>query len=241
MAHGEVMYTTNPTMLPEDLYKDIHKAIRVNLFEVTADAGRLDPDDRAARIVHAARVRDLVDFLVFHAHHEDTHMEDGIRQVLPAEADAIAAEHVALEATMAELQTLAALAFDEVGTGARAQVHELYLALASFTSRYLAHQEVEERVVMPALFAAFGLEAMLAMHGAILASIPPDEMAWGLAKMLPAINVLDRVAMLAGMRAQAPAPVFEGVLGLAADVLTDADHAQLVARLAVPDLVAVAS
>jgi hypothetical protein len=219
-------------MIPFDIYKDVHKAVRVNLFDVTAAAGRLDASDRDARIAHAARVSDLVEFLVFHAKHEDEHLDAVIAQVLPGEAEAITAEHVALEATMEELKAIAYRVFDETSsTDARTDVHELYMELALFTSRYLAHQNVEERVVMPALFEAFGFDAVLAMDQAIVASIPPDEMAWCLAKMLPAMDIDDRYEMLAGMRAGAPAEVYAGVLALGADVLTADDHAALVARL----------
>ena len=38
--------------------------------------------------------------------------------------------------------------------------HLLYLELSAFTSAYLAHQVVEERVVMPALEQALGFEAV---------------------------------------------------------------------------------
>ena len=46
---------------------------------------------------------------------------------------------------------------DQVG-----RMHRLYLELASFTSAYLEHQDVEERVVMPALEAAIGVESTVA-------------------------------------------------------------------------------
>ena len=94
-----------------------------------------------------------------------------------------------------------------------AKVHRLYLALASFTSDYLEHQDVEERVVMPALEAAVGVEDVVAIHQAILANIPPEEMAQGLAVMIPAMNIDDRAALLGGMRAGAPAEVFDGRVG----------------------------
>ena len=220
-------------MIPFDMYKDIHKAIRVNLFDVVADAGRLDANDRGARIAHAARVCDLVELLVFHAHHEDTHVEPAVLQVLPDQAAAIAAEHVALEATMEDLKALAYRVFDDPDGDARSDVHELYRELALFTSRYLAHQDVEERVVMPALFDALGFDAVLAIDQGIVASIPPAEMAWCLAKMLPAMNIDDRVDMLTGMRAGAPPEVFDGVLALAAEVLPATDNDALVAALTV--------
>ena len=225
-------YTRSPhAMVPFDLYRDIHKAIRVALFDVVTDAGNLDPSDCPARIAHATRVHDLVQFLAFHAEHEDRHVDPFIQQVLPDQAAAIAAEHVALEERMADLIELADLAFVADRDDARAAVHDLYLDLASFTSAYLAHQEVEERVVMPALWNAFGIETLLGIHGAIIASISPDDMGTSLAKMLPAMNVDDRTEMLGGMRAGAPPEVFAGICALAREVLKESQFAALSQRL----------
>ncbi len=219
------------TTVPFDLYRDIHKAIRVNLFEVVVEAGNVDPHDCAARTAHATRVHDLVKFLVFHAEHEDRHVDAAIQQVLPEEAAAIQAEHVALEERMADLIALADLAFEADRDDARAAMHNLYLDLASFTSAYLAHQDVEERVVMPALWNAFGIEPLLAIHGAILSDIAPDDMAKSLSLMLPAMNIDDRTEMLGGMRASAPPQAFAGVCALAKEVLKDTDFAALSQRL----------
>jgi hypothetical protein len=227
------MFEVHPThtTVPFDLYRDVHKAIRVALFEVTVEAGSVDPSDCVARAAHANRVRDLVQFLVFHAEHEDHHVEATIKQVLPDEADAIAAEHVALEERMAGLVELADLAFAADRDDARAAMHDLYLDLASFTSAYLAHQAVEERVVMPALWNAFGFEPLLAIHEAILSSISPDEMGWTLSMMLPAMNLDDRTEMLGGIRNSAPPEAFAGVCGLAEQVLKASEFVALSQRL----------
>ncbi len=83
---------------------------------------------------------------------------------------------------------------------------------------------------MPALEAAIGVEAAI-NHGAILASIPPEEMAQSLALMLPAMNVDDRAELLGGMQAATPAETFAAVWGLAGSVLDQADHAKLGVRL----------
>ena len=58
---------------------------------------------------------------------------------------------------------------------------------------------------MPALERAIGVEAVVAIHLAIVGSIPPDEMAETLAIMLPAMNVDDRTELLGGMQADRPA------------------------------------
>lgn len=84
---------------------------------------------------------------------------------------------------------------------------------------------------MPALDRAIGSEAVLAMHGAIVGSIPPAELVQTLALMLPAMNIDDRVELLAGIRAGAPADVFDGLLGFAQSVLAPAQFQSLSVRL----------
>ena len=87
---------------------------------------------------------------------------------------------------------------------------------------------------MPALSDALEMPGLLAMHNAIISSIPPDEMARSLALMLPAMNLEDRVEMLAGMRAGAPAEVFAGVVAIAEASLAPADMEALAIRLTRP-------
>ncbi len=213
-----------------DLYRDIHKGIRAELFAVTETAGALDPgsdDDRAALAAHVGRV---VELLVNHAEHEDTHMQPVIEQHLPALAEQIEDEHHRIETRLLELGTradeLAAVPNDQ-----RWHAHAFYIDFAAFTSSYLAHQDLEERMVMPALEDAIGPEACFAMNQALVGSIPPDELVSGLAVMLPAMNVDDASEMLGGMQAGAPAEVFAGVWKLALSVLDRPKAVAIAARL----------
>ena len=214
-----------------DLYKDIHKAIRVELFAVTAEAGRIDPSEVVARAALADHVGDVVAFLVSHAEHEDAAIQPVLEARLPDLAERVEVDHLTLEARMDDLRDMTAEAAAPKLDDPWAQVHRIYLALSSFTSDYLQHQDVEERVIMPALEAAVGVEAVVGIHQQILAGIPPEEMGRSLALMLPAMNIDDRTAMLGGMRAGAPAEVFEGVWGLAGSVLQPEDHRALARRL----------
>lgn len=214
-----------------DLYKDIHKGIRAELFAVTGEAGRLDPADRAGRHALAGHVQATVDLLVSHAEHEDVHIDPVLEAHRPDLSEQIRNDHHALDARLLDLNALAQENVDATATEQAGRVHRLYLDLASFTGTYLAHQDLEERVVMPALADAVGLDALLGINGAIVASIPPDQMATSLALMLPAMNVEDRTELLGGMRAGAPAEVFEGVWALAGSVLSPADHRALADRL----------
>lgn len=216
-----------------DLYRDIHKGIRAELFAVTLEAGRTDPADRPGRQAVAAHWQDIAGVLVTHAEHEDTHMQPAIETHLPDLAVRIERDHLVLES---RIEWLTELSQSIVGADASeqgARMHQLYLELASFTSAYLEHQDAEERLIGPALEAAIGIEQAAAIHQAIISSIPPDEMERSLAFMLPAMNLDDRAEMLGAMRAGAPAEVFEGVWGLARSVLSPADHAALGSRLGI--------
>ena len=214
-----------------DLYRDIHKAIRTELFDVILTAGRTDPADTPAVTALAAQVGQVADLLVAHAGHEDPAINPPLEVHRPDLAERIADDHHRLEARIDGLRDFAAAAVDAEGTDQRRRVHHLYLELASFTSTYLAHQDFEERVVMPALEAALGVDGVVAVHRQIVAGIPPAEMAATLPIMLQSMNVDDRTEFLGGMYAGAPAEKFAGVWGLTRTVLTPADFAQVAARL----------
>jgi hypothetical protein len=227
------MTFTDAAIVTVDLYRNIHKGIRAELFAVTGQAGRIDSADRSERVALAEHVTQVVDLLVTHAEHEDGGIQPALERHLPALAAKIAYDHVTLDERLLGLRSVADAAVDVSDEKARPAVHRVYLDLAEFTGIYLAHQEVEERTVMPALEAALGADAMVEIERSIIGSIPPAQLASSLAIMLPAMNVDDRAEMLGGMRAGAPAEVFEGVWGLAGSALTAADHQALARRLGI--------
>jgi hypothetical protein len=214
-----------------DLYRDIHKAIRVELFAVVTEAASLDPSHGLARAALASHVREIVGLLDDHAEHEDATIQPVLERELPDLAAKIAVDHEEFETRTQDLVAMAEEAALLDAPDAVHRVHRVHLAAASFTGAYLQHQDVEERVVMPALETAVGVEAVVGMHQAILASIPPDEMTKSLALMLPAMNVDGRTELLGGMRDGAPAEVFDGVWSLARSVLEPTDLAAVASRI----------
>jgi hypothetical protein len=214
-----------------DLYRDIHKGIRAELFATTVQAGAADPSDRTARVQLAGRIEGLVALCSSHAEHEDRWVQPAIESVLPNVAETVVADHHSLDARISDIHEMARVVGEGGGPRARDLVSEVYLELASFTGAYLAHQDLEERVVMPALGAALGPAAVLDIHRSIVGNIPPQEMATSLALMLPAMNVDDRTELLGGIRADAPDEVFAGIWDLAASALTAGDVAAVAARL----------
>jgi hypothetical protein len=224
--------TVEPTSaLPFDAYRDIHKGVRAVLFGVVGSAGNSDPNDRVGCAALSAHVGDVVDLLVDHARHEDTHVLPVLEAHAPDLFDRISRDHAQLDGRIARIAERA-VEITHAGPGERrARTHNLYLDLASFTGAYLAHQEFEERIAMPALLDAVGIEGAVRIHQAIVSSIPPPVMAKGLAIMIPAMNVDDRAELLGGMQHDAPPEAFEAVWSLTQSVLTVADFRALATRL----------
>lgn len=214
-----------------DLYRDIHKGIRAELFAITEEAGRADASLEGDRSALADHVGSLVWLLTTHSEHEDDAIQPVLERRLPDLARRVATDHEVVESRLTVLTELAAAAADADAAGARAAVHALYAELASFTAAYLDHQDVEERVVMPTLEAEIGVEATGGIHQQIIGSIPPEDLARSLALMLPAMNIDDRAELLGGMRAGAPKDAFQAVWSLTGSVLAPADHAALAQRL----------
>lgn len=216
-----------------DLYRDVHKGIRLEMFGVTLSAGQLDCSDRDATAAFADRVGRLYVMLEQHAAHEDDWIQPLIEQHLPAAATRIATDHAAFEVRVADIREMVGALVQATGEPARSIGNEVYLELASFVSAYLSHQDLEERVVMPTLAETMTPLEVLQLHESIVGSIPPAEMAEFLAVMIPGMNVDDRTELLGGMRAGAPAEVFAGVWGLVGSILVPSDVAAIAARLGI--------
>ena len=205
-----------------DLYRDIHKGLRAELFGLTLAAGDTDPLDDAARADLAAHMDRVAGVLEAHAHHEDAFLDAPLRAVDPALADRIDAEHHEVKEAFAAADALARAVAGATGDDRRGGLQLLHLQLAAFTSSYLRHLLVEERVAMVRLADALGPEGLAEIDQAMAAAIPPDQMAASLAFMLPAMNADDRAELLGGLRDHAPAEVYGPVLTLARSVLDPA-------------------
>ncbi len=216
-----------------DIYRDIHKGIRNELFAVTLDAGRVDPGDPQAVTAVAGRWANLVNLLVAHAEHEERFVQPVIEQFTPAYAEEIIETHARLEGQMAQLELLADRAAESCPQHSRLLTHRFYLGMASFTAAYLEHQEFEEFEVMVMLSQHVSPEELRDLDNAIVASISPEMMGQSLSIMVPAMNIDDQTELFSGMQAGAPPEVFAGAMGLAHSVLEPGRYDALARRLGV--------
>lgn len=214
---------------PVDVYRDIHKGLRAELFSLVVRAGSLDLTDPADRHDLGRHLKSTIDVLESHAHHEDEAIHPMLATHYSELVGRLEEEHARFDGHLAAIGEIADELFvDRVDRRTR---QALYLELSAFTSGYLVHLDLEERVVMPTLFDQLGPSGVAAVLGRIIESIPPDQMTTSLSLMLPALDLDDRVDLLGGMQAEAPAEVFDGVLSLARSVLHRSDFDRLAQRL----------
>lgn len=194
---------------PWDVYREIHKAMRLALFGVTTQVGAADPGDPAVVDAVAAEWRDVKLVLEGHHHHEDDFCDPLIAVHAPELRAVLEAEHDEADACIAGIDAAVAALPGTPLEARTAAFQSLHLQLADFTSLYLHHLRYEESTVMPALNRALDNAALSVVTDQIRGSVPPPEMCIFIRYMVPSMNFAERADMLGGMYAGAPPEIFE--------------------------------
>lgn len=216
-----------------DIYVGIHKALRAMMLDALQAAGRVDvhdPDDcRAA----CERVLALADLCASHLAHENDFVHPAMEARRPGASGRIAAEHIEHLAAIRTLRDGVTCLNAARGAAARTDAAlRLYRGLALFVGENFAHMHIEESQHNQVLWACYSDDELRALEGAIVASLPPAENLCVLRWMIPAMTPDERAGLLAGLRAGAPAPVFEAVLDAVQPHLSPRDWEKLMDALA---------
>jgi iron-sulfur cluster repair protein YtfE (RIC family) len=218
-----------------DMYSAIHKAIRLMLANAMVAAGQLDTDDDEAITRLGGQVQQLADHCQRHLEHENAFVHTAIEARAPGMSGRIAGEHEQHESDIRTLRHyLRALVSAPHGERAPAAA-ALYHALALFTAHNLEHMYIEETEHNRLLWQHYSDAEIAGIHARLLAHIPPPESQMTMRFMLPAMAPAERLATLRGMKAAAPAFVFDGMLGLAKSVLPAPEWQKLDAGLSQKD------
>jgi len=227
-----------------DMYTAIHKALRAMMCDALVALGRLDHEDDREVVRTSAQLFELLELCGAHMLHENTFVHEPMQAQAPGSADAAAHDHEDHAQHIAQLHHLAG-AMVKAPVALRGPLAlALYRTLALFVAENLRHMAHEETHHSATLWAHFSDEQLHAIHGRILGSIGPQEMATTMRWMIPACNPQERAQTLLGMRAGAPEPVFMAVLDGVRPHLDHAGWAKLCAALDIapqPGLTAVAA
>lgn len=214
-----------------DMYAGIHKAMRALMADTLLSLGRMDCDDDLELAQTTQQVLALMDACASHLKHENDFIHAALEARAPGASAVIAHEH---DDHLAHIRRLAGAATALLGTPTAqraAAVLALYRDLSLFIAENFHHMHVEETAHNAVLWARYTDAELEAIHDALVASIPPEEMMRIVRWLVPFMNPTERTALLADMRAKAPEPVFQAVLDAARPHLTQGEWAKLARSL----------
>ena len=210
-----------------NIYTIIHKALRAFMADTLLKVGRMDVADDAEGGEAIAQVRALLVMCTGHLHHENNFVHPAIEKAFPRATARTVDDHKHHEISIAELEQQVAR-FEAAPAEKRPQgAWALYLVLSGFLAENFTHMIVEETANHAALIAAYTDAEILGIEQALVASLSPEQKFASMQWMIPYINASERAFLLGGMKRHAPPPVFEGVLGLARDRLSQRDFYKL--------------
>lgn len=214
-----------------DLYRNIHRGLRLCMNQTLAQVGRMDPSDDRDVADALAATREFLELFALHLEDENGFVHPALSACRPGSADRTAGDHVGHARAIAALGDLAT-ALEVARTPQRAAAADrLYRQMALFVAENLEHMHFEETHNMGVLWSTCTDEEIIAIEHAIVASIPPAMLMKFVRWMLLGMPHPDRFAMLAGMRDNAPAEAFDATLALARSVLDARDWRKLAAAL----------
>jgi len=202
-----------PALPPRhDLYVSIHKALRHFMLDTLMRVGSLEVRDEA----EMDEVLGQLDALLVQCREHIAHENGFIHPVLDAcragASSRIAEEHEEHHEHIDALRHDARELRAESVERRPALALRLYRHLALFVADNFRHMHHEETVHNAMLWSHYSDAQLEALHGQLLASLPPQEVFLVSRWMIPAMTPRERVGMLGGVRANAPEGVFTALV-----------------------------
>jgi len=211
----EIQRIANAAQRRLDIYRTIHKALRALMCDTLVAVGRMDVHDELELAQTTQRVLQTLDFMRSHLGHENAFIHPALEARAAGASGPIADDHVHHEAEIDALAADTTALLHTPGVSRDAAALVLYHRLSLFVAHNFEHMHVEESAHNAALWAHYTDAELADLHNCLVGSIPPEEMMFCMRWMVPFMNPGERAAVLADMRAHAPAPAFAAVLDMA--------------------------
>ena len=216
-----------------DLYVSIHKALRSFMSDTLTRIGRIDVADPADRDAALAQLDELLGLCLDHLRHENEFVHTAIEARQPAGSRRIAEEHVEHAETIGALAAEAAALRTASDADAERLALRLYRHLALFVAENFQHMHIEETVHNALLWQHYSDGELAALHGRLMASIPPHEHLLVARWMLPASTPAERALVAGAAKAQMPPEALLGVMSIVRPHIDDAGWAKLAAAIGI--------
>jgi hemerythrin-like domain-containing protein len=199
-----------------NIFSQIHKSLRVLLYDTATLIGRTDFEDQEQYEITAGRVREVTSAFDNHAHHEDTMVLPMIERYEPSVVDAFEQEHVEDHALSRKLNdSLTALDL-AVSSSAKQELGiSLMHSFNDFMIFNLKHMYKEETVLNNILWRHYSDEELLQTNQRIVSVIPPHEMAFSSQWMMRALSNGEIITWLRNVERSAPEFVYRPLFATA--------------------------
>lgn len=214
-----------------DMYTGIHKALRACMADTLLAVGRMDPADPEDLADATQRVLQLLGFCGAHLQHENVFVHAAIEARAPGASERIGDEHEDHVREIAQLAEQVAQLRLAAPPQRFAAAEALYRALSLFVAGNFQHMHVEETAHNAVLWAHYTDAELVAIHDALVASIPPEDMMATVRWLVPFMNPAERAMLLADLRAKAPPEAFAAVVAATRPHLAAKDWNKLSAAL----------
>jgi hypothetical protein len=218
-----------------DIYRLVHKALRVRMGETLAAVGRLDPHDAAEVYAVLSDVDDLLAMCRTHLECENGFVHPALERARAGGAAETAAEHRHHEQAISDLETSVVEFGRSEGPSRGHAAHRLYLKLSCFVADNLHHMQREEEENNRLLWQSYSDAQLQAVEQAIADHLTPAQKMAAVGWMVPAMNPAERVGFLAKLRDTLPPPVFAAVLDMIRTHLSDSAWHDLARALPLND------
>ena len=106
---------------------------------------------------------------------------------------------------------------------------EMLNSLCAFLSDYLTRRAEEERDINAVIWEHFDDSEIMSWHAQIMEKLTPDQKMLWFRFIVPALNPFERQIMMGGVRASVPDAVYQGILGMLRQYMSEAELAPLAA------------
>jgi hypothetical protein len=165
--------------------------------------GSMDSDDEqdVARVL--GQVRELADLCRRHLHHENEFVHTALEARHTGSAQQAAHEHIEHEEAIEQLFLLTGAVENAEGAERANVATQLYRYLVCYVAENFIHMNMEETEHNAVLWVCYTDEELIGIEQAIVASLPPEEMALVMRWMIPSMPAAERAKKLAGIRKHA--------------------------------------
>ena len=202
-------------MIRMDLFTYIHKGLRRVLFETALKVSETDFSAGGEDVLAGQAILRMLGFIEDHAMHEDSIIFPALNSVAPELLEEIQAEHIGLEALQRELRRLVAQLRTATELESLAIGKQLNESMCRLVALQVAHMVREEAEVNPVLWAHYSDAEIQLMRERIFDRTSEKRLMEWYALALPAMNALERRALLSGLHATMTLEQFERITAAA--------------------------